>query len=54
MATSLSESSVGKRKEDLLINSLIERVKKGMAFVPQTNNVFTSLTVSIKISWLPW
>ena len=22
-----------------------ERVKKGMAFVPQTNNVFTSLTV---------
>ena len=31
--------------EDITSISVFERVKKGMAFVPQSNNVFTSLTV---------
>mgnify|MGYP001192784837 FL=1 len=31
--------------EDITSISVFERVKKGMAFVPQTNNVFASLTV---------
>ena len=31
--------------EDITSVSVFERVKKGMAFVPQTNNVFASLTV---------
>ena len=31
--------------ENITSISVFERVKKGMAFVPQSNNVFTSLTV---------
>ena len=41
----LKSGSVKINGEDISSISVFERVKKGMAFVPQTNNVFTSLTV---------
>ena len=41
----LKSGSVKIDGEDITSVSVIERVKKGMAFVPQTNNVFASLTV---------
>ncbi len=41
----LKSGSVKINGEDISSVSVFERVKKGMAFVPQTNNVFTSLTV---------
>ena len=41
----LKSSSVKINGEDITSVSVFERVKKGMAFVPQTNNVFASLTV---------
>ena len=41
----LKSGSVKIDGEDITSVSVFERVKKGMAFVPQTNNVFTSLTV---------
>ena len=41
----LKSGSVKIDGEDITSVSVFERVKKGMAFVPQTNNVFASLTV---------
>ena len=41
----LKSGNVKIKGEDITSLSVFERVKKGMAFVPQTNNVFTSLTV---------
>ena len=41
----LKSGNVKIKGEDITFLSVFERVKKGMAFVPQTNNVFTSLTV---------
>ena len=41
----LKSGSVKINGEDISSISVFDRVKKGMAFVPQTNNVFTSLTV---------
>ena len=41
----LKSGSVKIDGEDITAVSVFERVKKGMAFVPQTNNVFASLTV---------
>ena len=41
----LKSGSVKIDGEDITSISVFERVKKGMAFVPQTNNVFASLTV---------
>ena len=41
----LKSGSVKIDGEDITTVSVFERVKKGMAFVPQTNNVFASLTV---------
>ena len=41
----LKSGSVKIGGEDITSVSVFERVKKGMAFVPQTNNVFASLTV---------
>ena len=41
----LKSGSVKINGEDITSVSVFERVKKGMAFVPQTNNVFASLTV---------
>ena len=41
----LKSGSVKINGEDISSISVFERVKKGMAFVPQTNNIFTSLTV---------
>ena len=41
----LKSGSVKINGEDITSVSVFERVKKGMAFVPQTNNVFSSLTV---------
>ena len=41
----LKEGSVKVNGDDISDLSVFERVKKGMAFVPQSNNVFTSLTV---------
>ena len=41
----LKSGNVKIKGEDITPLSVFERVKKGMAFVPQTNNVFTSLTV---------
>ena len=41
----LREGSVFFDNEDITYLSPQDRVKKGMGFVPQTNNVFTSMTV---------
>jgi branched-chain amino acid transport system ATP-binding protein len=41
----LKSGSVKIDGEDITSVSVFERVKKGMAFVPQTNNIFVSLTV---------
>tara|TARA_S200000501_G_scaffold367145_1_gene403046 strand:- start:3553 stop:4257 length:705 start_codon:yes stop_codon:yes gene_type:complete len=41
----LKSGSVQINGEDISELSVFERVKKGMAFVPQSQNVFTSLTV---------
>ena len=41
----LKSGSVKIDAEDITSVSVFERVKKGMAFVPQSNNVFASLTV---------
>lgn len=41
----LKSGSVKIDGEDITSVSVFERVKKGMAFVPQTNNIFASLTV---------
>ena len=41
----LKSGNVKIKGEDITSLSVFERVKKGMAFVPLTNNVFTSLTV---------
>ena len=41
----LKSGSVKIDGEDITSVSVFERVKKGMAFVPQSNNVFASLTV---------
>ena len=41
----LKSGSVKIDGDDITSISVFERVKKGMAFVPQTNNVFASLTV---------
>ena len=41
----LKEGNVFFDKEDITYLSPQDRVKKGMGFVPQTNNVFTSMTV---------
>ena len=41
----LKSGNVKIKGEDITSLSVFERVKKGMAFVPQTNNVFISLTV---------
>jgi len=41
----LSQGSVTLGGEDITTLSPQDRVKQGMAFVPQTNNVFTSMTV---------
>ena len=41
----LKSGSVKIDGKDITSVSVFERVKKGMAFVPQTNNVFASLTV---------
>ncbi len=41
----LNEGSVRLVDEDITALSPQERVKRGMAFVPQNNNVFTSMTV---------
>ena len=41
----LKSGSVKINGEDISSLSVFERVKKGMAFVPQSQNVFTSLTV---------
>ena len=41
----LKSGSVKIDGEDITSVSVFERVKKGMAFVPQTNNVFASFTV---------
>ena len=41
----LKSGSVKIDGEDITSVSVFGRVKKGMAFVPQTNNVFASLTV---------
>ena len=41
----LKSGSVKIDGEDITSVSVFERVQKGMAFVPQTNNVFASLTV---------
>ena len=41
----LKSGNVKIKGEDITSLSVFERVKKGMAFVPQTNNVFTALTV---------
>ena len=41
----LKSGSIKIDGEDITSVSVFERVKKGMAFVPQTNNVFASLTV---------
>jgi len=42
---SLSQGSVTLGEEDITALSPQDRVKAGMAFVPQTNNVFTSMSV---------
>ncbi|NQU57365.1 MAG: ABC transporter ATP-binding protein, partial [Rhodospirillales bacterium] len=42
---SLSQGSVTLGDKDITKLSPQDRVKEGMAFVPQTNNVFTSMTV---------
>ena len=41
----LKEGNVFFDNEDITYLSPQDRVKKGMGFVPQTNNVFTSMTV---------
>ena len=41
----LTEGNVFFGDEDITYLSPQDRVKKGMGFVPQTNNVFTSMTV---------
>ena len=41
----LREGNVFFDDEDITYLSPQDRVKKGMGFVPQTNNVFTSMTV---------
>ena len=42
---SLGDGNVFFDDEDITNLSPQDRVKKGMGFVPQTNNVFTSMTV---------
>ena len=50
----LKSGNVKIKGEDITSLSVFERVKKGMAFVPQTNNVFTSLTVEENLKWEPF